>query len=92
MEWIAEDDARLSAIALRHPLRAVEEALTGTRWTVELDRELTGTRLVREPAIVSLVRSIALHASRHPAVRARTLAEIVRADAPVATPVAGSGR
>ncbi|MGW8482942.1 hypothetical protein ACWGJP_07365 [Microbacterium sp. NPDC055903] len=75
LHWIAADDARLSDPALRGPLRAVEEALTGTRWTTELDADLKGARLTREPSIVSLVRSIALHTRRCPAARAMSLAE-----------------
>ncbi|GAB3596161.1 hypothetical protein [Microbacterium tumbae] len=77
LDWIAADDALLSDPLLRRPLRAVEEALTGTRWTVELDASLHGTRAVREPAIVSLVRSIALRTNRRPALRARTVAEVL---------------
>ena len=78
LEWFGDDDGRLSDARLRAPLRVLEETLTGTRWTVDLDPSLTGTRITREPAIISLVRSIALHASRHPAVRARTVAEVLR--------------
>ncbi|HWV50190.1 MAG TPA: hypothetical protein VN035_12115 [Microbacterium sp.] len=77
LEWFAADDDRLSDPALRAPLRAIEEALTGTRWALDPDASLTGSRLTREPAVVTLVRSIALHVSRHPALRARTVAEVL---------------
>ena len=88
LEWFAADDARLSDATLRAPLRAVEEAMTGTRWTSGLDASLSGTRLTREPAIVSLVRSIALHVSQHPARRAYTVEEILHGRTQVAETVA----
>ena len=77
LDWIAEDDARLSDATLRGPLQRIDEALTGSRWTLELDASLEGSRLVRHPAIISLVRSIALNASRHPALRAHTVGDIL---------------
>ncbi|WP_406248591.1 hypothetical protein ACI7YT_01750 [Microbacterium sp. M] len=87
LEWFADDDTRLSDVTLRAPLRDLEEAMTGTRWTLDLDASLTGARLTREPAIVSLVRSIALHVSRHPALRAHTVAEVLRHRTPIAETV-----
>ena len=78
LEWFAADDARLSDPAVRAPLRAIEETLTGSRWTLDLDASLAGARLTREPAIISLVRSVSLHVSRHPALRALTVADILR--------------
>ena len=87
LEWFAADDARLSDVTLRAPLRDVEEAMTGTRWTLDLEASSTGARLTRGPAIVSLVRSIALHVSRHPALRAHTVADVLRHRTPVAETV-----
>ncbi|WP_429457783.1 hypothetical protein [Microbacterium sp. ZKA21] len=78
LEWFAADDTRLSDSTVRAPLRAIEESLTGSRWTLDLDASLSGARLTREPAVISLVRSIALHVSRHPALRARTVSEVLR--------------
>lgn len=92
LEWFAADDDRLSDPALRAPLRAIEESLTGTRWTRDPGASPFGARPTREPAIVALVRSVALHVSRHPALRARTVAEALcggagRAAVPVAETV-----
>ncbi|WP_460796231.1 hypothetical protein [Microbacterium sp. GXF0217] len=83
LEWFGADDARLSDPTVRAPLRAIEESLTGSRWTRELDASLSGVRLTREPAIISLVRSISLHVSRHPALRAQTVADVLRVRTPV---------
>lgn len=74
LDWFAEDDDRLSDAALRRPLLAVEEALTGSRWTLVSDAAISG---IREPAIISLLRSIALYTGRQPALRVRTIAEIL---------------
>ncbi|MDP3952862.1 hypothetical protein [Microbacterium sp.] len=76
LDWFAEDDDRLSDAALRTPLLALEEALTGHHWVVSPDASIPGSRESRSPAIVSLVRSIALHSRAHPAIRAYTLAEV----------------
>lgn len=76
LEWFAEDDDRLGDAALREPLLVLEEALTGHHWAVEPGATITGIRESRSPAIVSLVRSIALYSRAHPAMRARTLAEV----------------
>lgn len=88
LEWFAADDDHLSDATLRAPLQNLEEALTGTRWTLDVDASLSGSRLTREPAIVSLVRSIALHVSRHPALRAHTVAAVLHDRIPVAESVA----
>lgn len=85
LDWFAEDDDRLSDASLHEPLLALEEALTGSRWAVVPDASLPGIRTSRSPAIVSLVRSIALHSRAHPATRASTLAEVIRgAESPLA--------
>lgn len=76
LDWFAEDDDRLGDAALRQPLLVLEEALTGRHWAVEPGAAITGIRESRSPAIVSLVRSIALHSRAHPAMRARTLTEV----------------
>ena len=72
LDWFAEDDDRLSDDSLQKPLLLLDEALTGRRWTAGLP----GMHDSRSPAIVSLVRSIALHSRAHPAMRARTLDEV----------------
>ena len=87
LDWFGADDARLSDPTVRPALRAIEEALTGSRWTIELDATLEGSRMTREPAIVSLVRSIAVQVSRHPALRAHTVGEILDGRVPVAETV-----
>lgn len=74
LDWLAADDGRLNDAALRRPLRTLEVALTGTCWALGSDDASPG---VREPAVVSLVRSIALRTRRHPALRARTIADVL---------------
>lgn len=76
LDWLAEDDDRLSDAGLRKPLLVLEEALTGRHWATVPKAAITGIRDSRSPAIVSLVRSIALHSRAHPALRARTLADV----------------
>ncbi|MDQ0642950.1 hypothetical protein [Microbacterium murale] len=76
LDWFAEDDDRLGDVDLREPLLLLEEALTGHHWAVGRGAAITGIRESRSPAIVSLVRSIALHSRAHPALRARTLGEV----------------
>lgn len=87
LDWFAEDDDRLSDVDLRKPLLVLEEALTGRQWAVGPDPSIPGIRESRSPAIVSLVRSIALHSRAHPAMRAHTLAEaITGAGSPASDP------
>lgn len=90
LQWFAEDDDRLSDHTLRPPLRAIEEALTGTRWTLDLDAGLSSTRRTREPAVISLVRSIALCAAGRPALRALTIGELLLAQPTVAAAASSS--
>lgn len=85
LDWFAEDDDRLSDATLRNQLLVVEEALTSRHWVVVSAASLSGNPESRSPAIVSLVRSIALHSRAHPATRASTLAEVIRgAESPLA--------
>jgi len=73
LDWFAEDDDRLSDAGLRRPLLALEESLTGRHRAVRPDATIPESG---SPAIVSLVRSIALYSRAHPATRARTLADV----------------
>ncbi|HIY65008.1 MAG TPA: hypothetical protein H9830_01865 [Candidatus Agrococcus pullicola] len=72
--WFAEDDDRLSDATLRRPLLALEEALTGTRWALAPG---PGDPAAQGPAVVSLLRSIALLTGRNPALRAHTIADVL---------------
>lgn len=90
MDWFAEDDDRLSDAALRTPLLALEEALTGRAWALTADGSPLGIRESRSPAIVSLVRSIAMHSRAHPAMRACTLAEIATGEIATGSSLSGA--
>jgi len=90
LDWFAEDDDRLSDAALRTPLLALEEALTGRAWALAADASSPGVRESRSPAIVSLVRSIAMHSRAHPAMRACTLAEIATGEIATGSSLSGA--
>lgn len=69
LNWFAEDDDRLSDVSLRPLLVDLAESLSGSEPTAA-----PRATSVSAPAIISLVRAIALHSGAHPAVRAQTLA------------------
>ncbi|MFB7249824.1 hypothetical protein [Microbacterium sp. NPDC056234] len=91
LEWFAVEDTRLSDASLRAPLRTIEESLTGSRWTVDPDASPASSVAARQPAVVSLVRSIALHVSRHPALRAHTVADVLHSRVPAPEGVVPAG-
>lgn len=76
LDWFAEDDARLSDATLRQPLLALEEALADSPRALTPNPPASGVRASHGPAIVSLVRSIALRTRAVPALRALTLDEL----------------
>lgn len=76
LDWFGEDDARLGDSSLGRPLRALEESLTGSRWTHELSASYSEVCFTREPTTIILVRSVAAHIGAHPALRARTIGEV----------------
>lgn len=61
---LLSDDARQHDPALRHPLLAIEQALTGRPWH-------------DTPSTIALIRSIADVARCTPAARSATLAELI---------------